>query len=69
MSNVIYPMSLVCRYRTKAEEKRRHAALMGKSDLRWRILQVAETYDALADNIERVAGGRWLADPAGKVTP
>ena len=33
MSNVIYPMSLVCRYRTKAEEKRRHAALMGKSDL------------------------------------
>jgi hypothetical protein len=34
MSNVIYPMSLVTRYRRKADETRRHAALMRQTDLR-----------------------------------
>jgi hypothetical protein len=67
MSNVIYPMSLIAPYRRKADEWRRHASLMHKSDLKWRFVQVAETYDMLANNIER-AGRRWLSNSVGKAT-
>jgi hypothetical protein len=52
MFNVIYPMSLILPSRRKADQWRRHASLMHKSDTKWRfVVQVAETYDVLADNI------------------
>jgi hypothetical protein len=68
MSNVIYPMSLIDRYRRRADEWRRRASLTSKSDLKWRLVQVAETYDALADKVEMVAGRRWLANSIGRTT-
>ena len=41
---------------------------MSKSDLKWRFMQVAENYDTLADNIEKVAARHWLTYTFGKAT-
>jgi hypothetical protein len=63
MSNVIYPMSLIAPYRRKADQWRRHASLTHQC----RFVQIAETYDTLADHIERV-GRRWVSNSVRKAT-